>query len=214
MARQHKSRPESARAILSQLRAAFEAYKTSIGAYHQASRGLASALAVGVIEDSYRALVRLVAKARVSLGLALPMPPQPAAPGQQGDWEGWPEWHDGVNRWWDEIGALFSAQQGSDPPSDSNELRNYIPAKLCRNGRITSPKQLTALLKRTPNDESGIRREYRGQHLLVHAADWMRWTAQQDEQSWEALDRTEDAITEAMASGRGRAKRKKKLGGQ
>jgi hypothetical protein len=67
---------------------------------------------------------------------------------------------------------------------------NYLPAKGCRNNRITSAKQLRTLLDKLPNDAHGIRWRHRGQHLYVHAGDWCRWNAEQDRLEAEALDRS------------------------
>jgi hypothetical protein len=72
----------------------------------------------------------------------------------------------------------------------------FVPAKICRGSRVTSHKQLMALLGTVPNDEHGIRRHHRGQHLFVHAGDWHRWLAEQKRQEFEVLDR---AIPEVEA---------------
>ncbi len=71
---------------------------------------------------------------------------------------------------------------------------NYIQAKLCRNDRIKSHKQLKALL-----EKENIRSELRGQHLWVHAADWQRWNAEQDRLAFNALDWQATEIEKAMA---------------
>jgi len=74
----------------------------------------------------------------------------------------------------------------------------YIPVKNCRSDRITTPKQLAALLKKVPNDPSGIRRKYHGQHLHVHAGDWHRWNEEQERELEKELSRREERVTSAM----------------
>jgi hypothetical protein len=89
----------------------------------------------------------------------------------------------------------------------------FIRARDCRNRHVTTPKQLRTLLDKMSNDERGIRREHRGQHLYVHAGDWHRWTAEQERQEAEALDRSvpevERAIEEFRAKKAARGARKK-----
>jgi hypothetical protein len=65
---------------------------------------------------------------------------------------------------------------------------SFIPAMNCRNGHIRTHKQLRALLKKLPDSKDGIRRTHRGQHLYIHAADWERYWAKQDELKTRALD--------------------------
>jgi hypothetical protein len=85
---------------------------------------------------------------------------------------------------------------------------DYMPANKCRNGRIQTHKQLKTLL----DEESTIRRYHKGQHLRIHAGDWERWKARQEEQEWEALDRARPEADRAMAEMRSQKARKKSTG--
>jgi hypothetical protein len=189
------SADRSASTLFQQLSDAFTVYRRSVGDYHAASRGAASAHAVGVIEDSYRALVRLAVEA----GLPT-MPPRYVTNGLQGDWDGWHSWLRAVDDWWIEVEARLAVK--TDTPCESEaplsaDPSAYIPAIGCRNERIQTAKQLNSLLKKMPKDPCGIRREHRGQHLFVHAGDWHRWNAKQ-EQLTEAV-RTEAEETDKYA---------------
>jgi hypothetical protein len=89
--------------------------------------------------------------------------------------------------------------------SDSKRKAGYDPtafvaAKHCRSDRILTHRQLKALLDTLPNDDHGIRRELRGRHLYIHAADWLRWNAEQERQETEATDPS--AIEEAVINQR------------
>jgi hypothetical protein len=91
---------------------------------------------------------------------------------------------------------------------------DYVPAITCCSSAQITHRQLTKLLESMPNDESGIRREYRGRHLFLHPGDWMQWLARRDKQDKAALERAEKAVAETMASGRGRMRNKRDLGGR
>jgi hypothetical protein len=106
MARQSKSRSESARVTLAQFGDLFTAYRRSLGDYHQASRGADSARAAGVIDDSYKALVRFAVRA----GLPT-MPPDPPVNCWHGDWSGWGPWLRRVEHWGVEVEARLSIQK-------------------------------------------------------------------------------------------------------
>jgi hypothetical protein len=92
--------------FVAQIRAAFAAYRRSVGDYHQAERGADSARAVGIIEESYKALIRLAVKAD------LPRPPAPQARNRwHGDWSDWGPWLQSVDDWWVEAEARLSIQE-------------------------------------------------------------------------------------------------------
>jgi hypothetical protein len=117
----------------------------------------------------------------------------------------WPE----VRR---ELGKLVEAAErelddgdGDAAHTGERDLSAFIPAKLCRNGHIQTPKQLTALLGKAPE----IRREHRGQRLYVHAGDWSRWNAEQERQEAEALDRSIPEVQRAMTKERAKKTRRK-----
>jgi hypothetical protein len=99
--------------------------------------------------------------------------------------------------------AAVMAAAGEAPASASApapvDLSAYMPAKNCRHGRVTTHKQLKALLEQVPDSERGIRRLHRGQHLFVHAGDWSRWVADQERQEGDALDRAVPKVEEAIA---------------
>jgi len=117
MARQNKSRSESAPDTLAQFRDLFTAYRRSVGDYHQASRGADSARAAGVIDDSYQALVRFAVRA----GLPT-MPPEPPVNCRHGDWSGWGPWLRRVNHWGVEVEArLVSTSRLVDTKKDNAE---------------------------------------------------------------------------------------------
>ena len=114
-------------ATIRQFWEAFAVYKPSVGNYHSAKRGIDSARAAGVIEDSYRRLVRLAA----NLGLPT-MPPKYKPVGMQGEWGGWSEWLNDVNVWQIEAEARLAAAEArvgvdfadlpSVPPLDENSV--------------------------------------------------------------------------------------------
>jgi hypothetical protein len=98
-------------------------YKPSVGNYHSAKRGIDSARAVGVIEDSYRMLVRLAA----NLGLPT-MPPKYKPVGMQGEWGGWSEWLNDVNVWQIEAEARLAAAEAR-VRVDSEDLLGVPPSR-------------------------------------------------------------------------------------
>ena len=126
MARQSKSRSESAPVILAQFRDLFTAYRRSVGDYHQAGRGADSARAAGVIDDAYKALVRFAVRA----GLPT-MPPDPPVNCWHGDWSGWGPWLHRVNHWGVEAEArLVSASRPVDTKKDNAEKKLLRPRNL------------------------------------------------------------------------------------
>jgi hypothetical protein len=87
----------------------------------------------------------------------------------------------------------------------------FTAAKNCRNERITTHKQLVALLKKLTNDTKGIRRVHHGQHLYVHAGDWHRWHEEQDRRHDKELRRVE-AVTPTIVEELRAQKAAKKIG--
>lgn len=81
----------------------------------------------------------------------------------------------------------------------------YIPAHRCRDddAGIKSHKRLKVLLA-----NGGIRHEWRGKHLYVHAGDWERWKMEQEKagerESQRAEDRTIAELQRAEDSTNGR----------
>jgi len=84
-------------------------------------------------------------------------------------------------------------------PSDPSA---FIPAKDCRNNRIRTHKQLIALLDKSHNNNQGMRREHRGQHLWIHGGDWHRWNAEQDALEESARKKVEESDPYADAYSR------------
>ena len=109
-------------ATIRQFWEAFAVYKPSVGNYHSAKRGIDSARAAGVIEDSYRRLVRLAA----NLGLPT-MPPKYKPVGMQGEWGGWSEWLNDVNVWQIEAEARLAAEPRVGV--DSEDLLGVPPSR-------------------------------------------------------------------------------------
>ncbi len=104
--------------LAQQLSAAYTAYRQSIGNYHSAKKGADSARAAGVIDDTYKELVRLAAKA------GLPTMPPPPEARWQGDWTDWGPWLTSVERWWVEAEARRAVADAAPPSllADGNRL--------------------------------------------------------------------------------------------
>jgi hypothetical protein len=74
----------------------------------------------------------------------------------------------------------------------------FRPAIECRNNRVQTHKQLKKLLESLPDTEQVIHRRPRGQHLYVHAGDWLRWNAEQETVEAKSLDRAAADVEQAM----------------
>src|SRR5262245_16206428 len=105
------------------------------------------------------------------------------------------------------LAATLGASGEGKPGGDGEP--GYVRARVCRNDRVTTHKMLKSLLNRLPNNEGGIRRYYRGQHLYVHAEDWLRWHGEQDRQASEALDRSAETIAKIRAAKEAKKTRRK-----
>jgi hypothetical protein len=117
MARQRKSRSESAPVTLTQFRDLFTAYRKSVGNYHGASRGADSARAAGVIDDCHVALVHFAVRAGWPT-----MPPDPPVNCWHGDWSDWGPWLRRVDHWGVEVEArIVSASRPVDTKKDNAE---------------------------------------------------------------------------------------------
>jgi hypothetical protein len=98
---------------------------------------------------------------------------------------------------------------GNTPtPATAPDVKDYMPAKNCRYGCIKTHKHLKKLL----DEETNIRQLRRGQRLLIHAGDWERWKARQDEQEWKTLDRAVPEVERATAEMRNQKAAKKSTG--
>jgi hypothetical protein len=97
--------------------------------------------------------------------------------------------------------AILNAAATQHPECDP---KGFIPAKRCRNDRIKTHRQLTALLRKVPDSDQGIRRKPKGNHLLVYSPDWEQWNEMQDGQEEmarrkiEKVDADEDPRARAL----------------
>ncbi len=158
------------------------------------------ALACKRVNSDYRALCSFVA---ANDWERPPCPPMPTNEQLK------MEWLNAIQLWREEIiGRLIGRMAKTKGPEQDDS--DFMPAYTCRNNRIESNRQLQRLLKSVSDDEKGIRRKYRGQHLFVHAGDWSRWNAEKGKQDSEAVDRMESAANAITAEIRAAKKKKPK----
>lgn len=114
-----------------------------------------------------------------------------------------PTWLDAVAELRDRLADMSPKGPASLPAERSPQTpaldeTAFVPAKDCRNDRITTHKQLKALLDKVPNSEQGVRRRHKGQKLYVHAGDWNRYFDRRNKDTDADLDRVAEAAGQEL----------------